>query len=352
MKLAELCKIVGATLETPAAGEIEITRARGIEDAGCGDISYVAGKNDKSYGHAQSANPNFAEVSALIVPADFVIPEGVKTAVARAENPSVAFVLASQKLAPAVPHPAGIHPRAVVAESAKIGKNVAIGPNAVIEDAAEIGDNTVIHAGAVIGARAKIGADCVLYANVTVYYGCQIGTRCIIHSGAVIGADGFGYQWNGQEHLKVPQVGNVVIGDNVELGANVTVDRARFGSTVIGDGCKIDNLCHIAHNCQLGKGCVLAGAVGVSGSVKLGNGVVAGGQVGFADHIEVGDGARFFAKSGVMNNIPAGALCGGQPAQEYKEGIREFHNIRNAAKNFKDLVKRVEKLENEANNAK
>ncbi|MBP5233340.1 MAG: UDP-3-O-(3-hydroxymyristoyl)glucosamine N-acyltransferase [Planctomycetes bacterium] len=346
MKLSELCAAAGATLDDPAAGALEIARARGIEDAGEGDVAYVAGKNDKSYGHAATANPNFAAVTALIVPPDFVAPEGSRAALARAENPTVAFVKDSQILAPAVPHPAsGVHPRAAVDPAATLGKNVAVGANAVIEAGAVIGDGTVVHPGTVVGAGAKIGANCVLYANVTIYYGCVLGDRCIIHSGAVIGADGFGFQWDGQQHLKVPQVGNVVIGNDVEIGANATVDRARFGSTVIGDGCKIDNLCQIAHNCRLGACCVLAGAVGVSGSVTLGNGVVAGGQVGFADHVQVGDGARFFAKSGVMNNIPAGALCGGQPAQEYKEGMRDYHNARYAARNFKDLVKRVEKLE-------
>lgn len=345
MKLQELAERVGAALDKAADAGVEIARARGLEDAGAGDISFVAGKNDKSYGRAQAANPNFAAVAALIVTPDFTAPEGSKTALLRAANPSVAFVKASQLLAPAIPHPSGVHPRAAVDPTASLGKNVGVGANAVIEAGAVIGDNTVIHSGAVIGAGAKIGADCVIYANVSIYYGCILGDRCIIHSGAVIGADGFGYQWDGTQHLKVPQTGNVVIGNDVEIGANATVDRARFGSTVIGDGSKFDNLVQVAHNCQIGKCCVLAAHVGVSGSVKMGNGVVAGGQVGFADHLEIGDGARFFAKSGVMNNIPAGATCGGQPAQEYKEGIRDFHNTRYAARNFKALEKRVESLE-------
>ncbi|GHS93134.1 UDP-3-O-acylglucosamine N-acyltransferase [Planctomycetales bacterium] len=341
MKLSALAQLVGG--ELVGDGESEIARVAGLDRAGAGEVSFVAGK--KEYAAAKANNPQFAAIGALIVGADFA--EATDLALIKAQNPAVAFVLASQQLAPPPLLPKITHPSAVIHEKTKFGKNIKIGANAVVERFVEIGDNTVIGAGAVIGENCRIGADCVIYPNATIYYGCVVGDGCIIHAGAVIGADGFGFQWDGKEHLKIPQTGNVVLGKKVEVGANSTIDRARFGSTTIGDDCKIDNLVHIAHNCQIGAHCVFAGLVGVSGSVQMGEGVICGGQSGFADHLKIGDGVRVLAKSGVMNDMPDGVLCGGEPALEAREGYRQYHNIRYAARHFKDLAKRVEKLENE-----
>ena len=212
----------------------------------------------------------------------------------------------------------------------------------------------VIYPNCYIGHGVKIADNTILYANVTVYYGCEIGKDCIIHSGAVIGADGFGFQWDGQRHLKIPQVGNVVIGNEVELGANSTVDRGRFGTTLIKDGCKIDNLVHVAHNCQIGECSVFAGLVGISGSVEIGKGVVVGGQVGFADHIKVADGSIFYAKSGVASDIEKTGIYAGQPAKGIKEAVKEYHNMRSVGDmklRIKELEKKLEKLENESDNS-
>lgn len=342
MKLNDLAKAVDGNLI--GDGAIEISRARGIEDATRGDISFLHSK-DKNFKTLLAELPT-RDVSALVVADDFTPPENFRAALIKAKNPQVAFVKISQLLAPKIPLPAiGVHPSAIVDETAKLGKNVKIGARVVISANAQIGDNVAIFAGAIIGENVSIGANTIIFANVVIYYNCVIGARCLIHSGAVIGADGFGYQWDGEKHLKVPQIGNVIVGDDVELGANSTIDRARFGTTVIGDGTKIDNLVHIAHNCQIGKHCIFAGLVGVSGSVEIGNNVVAGGQSGFADHLKIGDGVKVFAKSGVMNDMPAGVICGGLPAQEYREGIREYHNIRQAGKKFKELEKRVTELE-------
>lgn len=328
-------------------GAVVISGARGLDDAGAGTLTFAS---DKKTLEALRKSAAAAALVPETAEGEFPCP------VIRVKSPAVAFALASQRLAPAIPRPAaGVHPTAYVAPGVKLGEGVMIGPKAVVEDGATIGARAAIYAGSYVGPGCVIGADAVLYPNVTVYYGCTVGERTILHSGAVIGADGFGFQWDGQQHLKIPQIGNVCIGNDVEIGANSTVDRARFGQTVIGNGCKIDNLVHIAHNCKLGECCVLAGLVGVSGSVTMGKGVVAGGQVGFADHITVGDGCHFYAKSGVSSDIPTGGIYAGLPAKDFRTALKEYHNMRSVGDmkdKLKELEQKVERLENEANNAR
>ena len=343
MTVDELAGIIGGAVS--GDGSVKVCAARGIDEVGAGELTFAADTKK-----AQGLKNTRAAAA--------VVPEGLEgdfpCALIKVKNPQVSFVLLAQRLAPPVPRPAGIHPTAVIAEGVQLAPGVAIGAKAVIEAGAVIGEGTIINAGCYIGHDVKIGASCVLYPNVTVYYGSQIGNRVLIHSGAVLGADGFGFQWDGQQHLKIPQVGIVEIGDDVEIGANSTVDRARFGRTVIGRGCKIDNLVHVAHNCQIGEHCVFAGLVGISGSVEFGRGVVVGGQVGFADHIKVGDGCHFYAKSGVAGDVPAGSVFAGQPAKDIRIALKEYHNMRGVGElkdKIKELAKRLEQLENEANNA-
>jgi len=241
------------------------------------------------------------------------------------QNPKLAFARAVGLLRPsALPAP-GIHPSAQVAESARMGEGVSVGPAASIGAGAELGDRCRIGAGARLGERVKLGADCVIYPNCVLYPGTQLGNRVIVHAGAVVGADGFGYVRDESGGLvKFPQTGVVVIEDDVEIGANATIDRGALGETRIGRGTKIDNLVQVAHNVVMGEGCILAGQVGISGSARLGRGVVMGGQVGVADHVVIGDGAQLGAQTGVTKDLEGGKIYLDAPATEAGEARRRL----------------------------
>jgi UDP-3-O-[3-hydroxymyristoyl] glucosamine N-acyltransferase len=216
-----------------------------------------------------------------------------------------------------VPHPKGVHASAVIAKNASVGTNAAVGAYAVIDTGAVIGDNTVIYPFAYIGKNAKIGGDCIIYPHVTIREDIMIGNRVIIHPGSVVGSDGFGYDTKPDgSHAKIPHLGTVVIEDDVEIGACVTIDRARFEKTVIGKGSKIDNLVQIAHNVKIGPYCLIAGQSGISGSSELGRNVVFAGQVGMADHAKLGDFAVAGAKTGIpKKSYPPKTVLFGYPAK-------------------------------------
>ena len=237
--------------------------------------------------------------------------------------------------------PAGIHPTAVVAEGARIGEDVSIGPAAVVEKDVAIGRGTVVGAGCVIARGAVVGRDCLLHPRVVVQHGCVVGDRCILHPGAVIGGDGFGYATAGGVHHKVPQVGRAILEDDVEIGANSTVDRGSLGDTVVGRGTKIDNLVMVAHNVHLGEGCVLAAQTGISGSTRLGCGVMMGGQSGIADHLRIGDGAMIAAKAAVFKDVPGGEMCSGIPARPHRDWLRSQARVRR----LEELDRRLRELD-------
>ncbi len=333
-------------LEIEGETDFEVTAAVGMEQATADTITFAVGR--KNYKLLQQT-----EAKVAIVGKD--APSDLGCILIKVAQPEIAFIQVANAMAPVVKHPeVGIHNEAVVAAGAKIAAGVSIGAKAVIEDGVEIGESTIIYPGAYIGKGVVIGANTIIYPNVTIYYGCVIGSGVILHSGVVIGADGFGFKWDGREHLKIIHVGNVVIGDKVEVGANSTIDRGRFASTIIGNGCKIDNLVHIAHNCKIGDSSLFAAHVGVSGSVTIGKGVAAGGQVGFADHITVGDGCIFYAKSGVASDVGAGQTMVGQPAVEYRAKYKEYKNIRGIDK-LRDRIQlleaKLEELINETDNS-
>lgn len=217
----------------------------------------------------------------------------------------------------------GIHSTAVVHSSAELGQNVSVGPSAVIERNCIIGDNCIIGAGCLVGPGTVLGKDCLIYPAVSLMSDTRIGNSVIIHSGSVLGSDGFGFvpDMSGQ-HKKIPQNGNVVIGNGVEIGSNCSIDRAVTGSTEIGDFTKLDNLIQVAHNVVIGKGCFIAAQTGIAGSTVIGNGVVFGGQVGVGGHLKIGDGAVIAAKSGVTKNITAGITVSGNPARPHMENLR------------------------------
>ena len=234
----------------------------------------------------------------------------------------------------------GIHEAAVIGRGARLGANVSIGPYVTIGDGAQIGDRVVIDAHAVVGAGVRIGADCHLYPSVTVYSGSVIGQRVIVHAGARLGSDGFGYVFRDGRHEKIPHVGRCLIQDDVEIGANTTIDRGSIDDTVIGTGTKIDNLVHVAHNCRIGRLCLIMAQVGIAGSVRVEDGCVLAGQVGVSGHHTVGRGATLAAQAGVFGDIPAGETWSGYPARPHKEALRAQAALFRLA----PLMRQLEKL--------
>jgi len=339
MKLSEIAEKLNARLD--GDGGIEITAVASLKEAGPGDISFMANRK-------YAALIASTRASAVIVPEDW--DREAPCALLRSENPDAAFAKVAEffYVPPPKPEP-GVHPRALVADSAVLGEYVSVGPNAVIEAEVEIGANTVISAGCYIGYGSKIGADCLLYPLVSIREFTQIGNRVIIHNGAVIGSDGFGYavQKNGSR-TKILQIGRVVIGDDVEIGANVTIDRARFGKTIIGKGVKIDNLVQVAHNVVIGDHSVLCGQAGVSGSTVIGSRVILAGQAGIAGHLEIGDGAIVGAKAGVMKDVQPRDFVLGQPAVNhtvFKKSVANTMQLPRLKERIKQLEERLKKLE-------
>jgi UDP-3-O-[3-hydroxymyristoyl] glucosamine N-acyltransferase len=246
--------------------------------------------------------------------------------------------------APPVQRPLpGIDPAAKISPLAQLGSECAVGPHAVIGDRARLGSRVAIHAGVVIGDDCQIGDDCDIYPNVVIRERVCIGHRVAIHAGSVIGSDGFGYRWDGKQHVKVPQIGTVIIEDDVEIGSCVCIDRAKFGATKVGRGTKIDNLVQIAHNVQIGPHSIIVGQTGIAGSVKLGTGVVLGGQTAVRDHITIGDGAMVAARSAIANNVPAKATVSGMPALPHRQSLREQAALRR----LPELIVQVRKLQEE-----
>lgn len=335
--LAEIADIIDGEIAGDA--NLIITGLSGIQEAEDGDLSFVA--NAKYFALARKT-----KASALIIPKNFKIPK--KSAI-RTENPSLAFArIASVVYNENIPPLRGIHPTAVIADHVTMGDNVVIGPCAVIEDYAQIGRNTVIHSGCHVGARTLIGENCLIYPNVTIRERVCIGHRVIIHSGTVVGSDGFGFVQVDGVHEKIPQIGTVIIGDDVEIGANVTIDRARFDKTVIGKGTKIDNLVQIAHNVHIGENCIIVSQVGISGSVSIGKGVILAGQAGVTGHLTIGDGVVVTAQSGVTKSIPAHTKIAGFPARPNMVVLKEkaaLSRLPVYIKKIQELAKRVEQLE-------
>lgn len=256
-------------------------------------------------------------------------------------NARVAFAKALELFFPEIRPPAGIHPSAVVAPTAKIDPTAHIGPHCVIGEQVRIGARTVLHGCSFVSADCKLADDVVLFPNVTLYPRTELGHRVRVHAGTVIGSDGFGYVQDAGVHRKVPQMGNVIVGDDVEIGANVAIDRGALGPTVIGKGTKIDNLVQIAHNVQIGENCLLISQVGIAGSTKLGNYVVLAGQVGLAGHLKLGNQVTVAAQSGVMHDIPDGEKWFGYPAMPDREMKRQIIALRH----LHELAKRVAELE-------
>lgn len=301
---------LGGTLRGPAA--VEIHGLATPTDAAPGDLTFIgAAPYAKQWSVSRAAAAVVAEDVASALDASDPRPVIV------VHDADVAMAAALELFGTPEPAPdAGVHPTAFVHRGAQLGARVRVGPHVSVDRGARIADDVVLHAGVRVYADAVIGAGSVLHANVVVRHGCTLGRRVILHQGVAIGADGFGYRPDptGRGLLKLPHIGNVVLEDDVEIGANSCIDRGKFGSTVIGAGTKIDNLCQVGHNCRVGRGVVIAGCTGIGGSVTIGDGVQIGGAVGLSDHVTIGPGARVGGGSIVYQDVPAGATWLGAPA--------------------------------------
>jgi UDP-3-O-[3-hydroxymyristoyl] glucosamine N-acyltransferase len=330
--LAELAALTGGILENGGpdlvvSGAAAVTEASGAQVTFFGNARYLAALKQ-------------SQAAAAFVPLDFA--DQIAPALIKVANPSLAFAQALEKFAPApITYAPGVHPTAVIGPEVTLGEAVSIQPYAVIERGAAIGAGSIIGAHVFIGQESVLGLQCHIHPHVTLRERTLIGARVIIHSGTVIGSDGFGYEFSGGRHVKIPQTGCVQIDDDVEIGANVTIDRARFGRTWIQEGAKIDNLVQIAHNVIVGRHSIIVSQTGISGSSKLGQYVTLAGQVGLVGHIEIGDRVIVGAKSGVSKNIPAGETWFGYPATPIRESKERLAYINRLEK----LYARVRKLE-------
>lgn len=325
----QIADLVGGRLSGP--GELDVVGVQGLDEAGPRHIAFIT---ESKYAEAWPRS----RAAAVIVGENEVLAEVSGKAVIRVKSVDLAVAQTLEAFAPPPPElPAGIHPSAVVSSTAIIGQGARIGPYCVIGAGAKIGARVSIYSHVTVLDESVIGDDSILWPGVVVRERCVMGSRCIVHPNVVIGADGFGFRpsADGRGLVKVPQIGNVVIGDDVEIGAGTCVDRAKFGSTTIGDMTKIDNLCQIAHNCRIGRCVVIAAGCGIAGSTVLEDGVMLGGNVGLRDHLKVGRGAKIAAYAAVMRDVPAGEVWCGYPAKDLKATFREFA----AMKYLPDLVK-------------
>ena len=334
MKIAELAEIVGGRLV--GHPDTEIKRIADLDQAGDHEIAYV--DNEKFFAAAAAS-----VASALIVPVGAADKFQDRTVIEVA-NPKLAFSLIGAALHPPVRREPNIHPSAVVAETADVAFTAYIGPHVQIGAGARIGAFTRIEAGVVVGANAAVGDDCVLHPNVVLYDGVTIGNRVILHAGVCIGADGFGYVRHDHGYQKFPQIGTVVIEDDVELGAHTCVDRAALGRTRIGRGTKLDNMVHVGHNCDIGERVIIAAQTGISGSVVIEDDAVIGGQVGFGDHTRVQKGAVIGSKAGILpGKIVRPGVWWGIPVQP----LDEYKRMNAHLGRLGDMRERIKRLEQE-----
>jgi UDP-3-O-[3-hydroxymyristoyl] glucosamine N-acyltransferase len=317
--------------EVTGDGTVVLSGFAPAECAQPGDLTFA--ENESYFKRAEQS-----AASAILVDGKF---NSVKKVLICVPNARIAFARVLPLFFPEPVLRPGIHPTAIVASSARLDQTVHVGPYCVIGEGVQIGARSILQGGSIIGDNCRLGEEVNLFPNVTVYPRTEIGHRVRIHSGTVVGADGFGYVLDGGVHRKVPQMGNVLIGDDVEIGANVTVDRGALGPTTIGRGTKIDNLVQVAHNVTIGEHCLVVAQAGIAGSTRLGNYVVLGGQVGLAGHLKVGDHASVAAQSGVMHDIPSGEKWFGYPAQPDRQTKRQMI----ALQQLPDLLRRVRELE-------
>ncbi|MBJ7257995.1 MAG: UDP-3-O-(3-hydroxymyristoyl)glucosamine N-acyltransferase [Chthoniobacterales bacterium] len=330
--VSELAALVGGEVFS-GSGDTVIDGPAALGTARPGEISFFSNSR-------YAADLRTTQASAVLVPHDFA--GETPAACIRVDNPSGAFVRITETfLREPTPPPAGIHPSAVVHPGAQVAPDASVGEQAVVMPGAVVGPRSIVMAGCYVGQAARIGAGCLLHPHAIVRHGCVLGDRVTLHPGAVIGSDGFGFDTSGGQHRKIPQSGIVVLENDVEIGANTTIDRARFGRTVIGEGTKIDNLVMIAHNVVIGKHCIVCAQVGIAGSAQIGDGVILAGQAGIVGHLSIGDGAIIGAQTGVSNDVEPGARVVGSPPRPIGQWKRSIVRVDKLG----ELYDRVKKLE-------
>ncbi len=333
----KIADLLGGTVE--GNPDVMITHLAKIEEAGEGAITFLA--NPRYTHHVYTTG-----ASAIVVGHSFEPDHPVKATLIRVDDPYRAFSELLEYYNESIPKKTGIEPHSFIHPSAKIGKNVYIGAFAYIDEKAVIGNNVKIFPHVYVGADVQVGEGTILYPGVKVYHDCRIGRNCIIHAGTVIGSDGFGFAPNGSDYKKIPQIGNVVIGDNVEIGANSTIDRATMGSTIIRDGVKLDNQLQVAHNVEIGENTVIAAQTGISGSTKIGRNCQIGGQVGMTGHIRVGNNVRIGAQSGIINDVEDNKVLIGSPAIDavnFRKSSVLFKNLAELYDEIKELKRQISK---------
>jgi UDP-3-O-[3-hydroxymyristoyl] glucosamine N-acyltransferase len=342
VSLGEVAAAVGGRLVGP---DVSIRGVSSLDGAGSGDLAYVDA--DRFFEAARASR-----AAAFLVSRE--IP-GTAQPQVLVPHPRYAFVRVVERFFTSPRRPRGIDPLVARGADVLIGPDASIWPFVTLGERARIGARVTLYPGVFVGDDVTIGDDCVLYPHVTVREGCAIGRRVVIHSGAVIGSDGFGYvEHDGRQH-KIPQLGTVLVEDDVELGANVTVDRATFGRTVIGRGTKVDNLVQIAHNVTIGPDSILVAQVGIAGSTRLGAHVVVGGQAGLGDHLEIGDRAMIAARAGVARSVAEGTVVSGSPALPHEASLRLYGltlKLPELRQQLRELSERVRLLESRATPAR
>lgn len=334
--LQALAELVGGTIVGDP--QVVLTGISEPDQAAQGDVVFAWTKQ-----HAESA---FAGLATAVVAAPAFVRAGKPCVVV--DNPRWALAVVLEHLFPPAPLPALISPKATVEDGVQLGEGVFVGDFAFIGAGSVIGAGTAVFPHAYIGRQVRVGAQCRIHPFAVLHDRVVVGDRVVIHAGAVIGREGFGFVWDGEGFRRIPQVGIVVLEDDVEVGAHVCIDRATLSETRIGRGTKIDNLVQIAHNCRLGAHCIIAGQTGLAGGVVVGDGVMMGGQVGVADHVRIGEGAQLAAKSGLMTDAPPQSRWGGYPARPHREWLRveaALAELPDALRLLRQLVQRVEALE-------
>jgi UDP-3-O-[3-hydroxymyristoyl] glucosamine N-acyltransferase len=345
--LSELAHYVGG--KVIGDGTVVIHKIAAIDEASPGEITFLTHPRYQRF-------LSQCRASAVIVGPGVVsdVETGSKLNYIETPNPYVAFAKVLQLFCPAPQFSGTVSPNSHIDRSAILSASVTIFPNAFVGPRARIGTGTVVFPGVFLGEEAQVGAQCVLHPNVVVREGCRLGDRVILHAGVVIGSDGFGYAGTGDQRVKIPQTGIVVVEDDVEIGANTTVDRATLGRTVISRGVKIDNLVQVAHNVIIGEHSVIAAQAGIAGSTRIGKNVTLAGQVGVVNHVQIGDGAMIGPQSGIPKSVPAGAvLSGGIAAAPHHEWLKVmtllpqlpklWATVRSLEKRVAQILKRGEK---------
>ncbi len=333
--LSDIALLLG--VPAPQGPPLDITGISSLSEAGANELSYVSG--DAFVRELATCN-----AGAVIVQKRVKIPPAWTRPALVVEDAELAVSKVLELFAPPIPRPpVGIDGMARVDASAILGDGVAIGPFVFIGKRVRLGSRTVLHPGVCIGDDTTLGDDCELFSNVTIRERITIGHRVIIHANSVVGSDGFGYRWDGRQHAKVPQIGTVIIEDDVELGSCCCVDRAKFSATRVGRGSKLDNLAQVGHNTIIGPHCIITGQVGLAGSVTLGAGVVLGGQSSVRDHVTIGDGSMIAGTSGVADDVPANQIYSGIPAMPHRQSLRE----QKALRRLPDLQAQVRALQEE-----